>query len=100
MTSRTSNQTRAPSHEVGRVTGASRHPRLETEPTEIEDRGNHCHDPDCPGERERLLKKITAVKMLDERKMIDWFLPSSVSAYQHSFFRLRVFSPFQNLTVR
>ena len=32
MTSRTSNQTRAPSREVGRIAGASRHPRLETEP--------------------------------------------------------------------
>ena len=33
MTSRTSNQTPALSREVGRIAGASRHPRLETEPT-------------------------------------------------------------------
>ena len=34
MTPRTSNQTCAPSREVGRIAGALRHPRLETEPTE------------------------------------------------------------------
>ena len=33
MTSRTSNQTRAPLPEVGRIAGASRHPRLEAKPT-------------------------------------------------------------------